>query len=266
MIRKLLSKRNPTRLKNIVFGWVKFVAIKHRGDDAFLKHDESIVAIYGNALPLHKFVVADEILALLINEFDKSKRIESCCSTSGADYVASKFKTEIYEKLNLNHSYLDCSTWHNSIENLISIHMSDILRATRSPFLVVNVRAWETKPDAGDFGPSAWHRDGMSRGHLKLMIYLNGLGNELASLEIEDFEPIYGPPGLAVVFQNSNLTHRARPTNGSSLRPVIEVTLMRTLLDPARKKPFIGHDNDRHLRHPYLAYSSRNFDLHKDER
>jgi hypothetical protein len=98
------------------------------------------------------------------------------------------------------------------------------------------------------------------------MIYLNGLGNELGSLEIEDFEPIYGPPGLAVVFQNSNLTHRARPTNGSSLRPVIEVTLMRTLLDPARKKPFIGHDNDRHLRHPYLAYSSRNFDLHKDER
>jgi hypothetical protein len=224
-----------------------------------------MAAIYGNAMPLHKFIIDDQILALLINQFDKSKRIESCCSTSGVDYVASKFKTEVYEQLNLNHSYLDCSTWQYSIEKLIETHAQDILCATRSPFVVVNARAWETKQNAGDFGPSDWHRDGFSRGHLKLMIYLKGLGNELGSLEIEGCDPIFGPPGLAVVFQNSDLTHRARPGNGTSLRPVIEVTLMRSLLEPVRKTPFIGHDNDRHLRNPYSAYSSRNFELHKNE-
>ena len=190
MLRKLISSRILTRIANVAFWVVKQVAISRRGDDVFVRHEESMVAIYGNAMPLHKFIIDDQILALLINQFDKSKRIESCCSTSGVDYVASKFKTEVYEQLNLNHSYLDCSTWQYSIEKLIETHAQDILCATRSPFVVVNVRAWETKPNAGDFGPSDWHRDGFSRGHLKLMIYLKGLGNELGSLEIEGCDPI----------------------------------------------------------------------------
>ena len=152
------------------------------------------------------------------------------------------------------------------IENFINTHLQDIEYGTRSPFMVVNVRAWESKPNAGDFGPSIWHGDGFSKGHLKLMGYLDGLGQNLGGLEVEGYDQIIGPPGLAVVFQNSDLTHRARPGNVSSLRPVIEVTLMRSLLDPPRKKPYIGHDNDKHLRDPYIIYASRNFDLHKNER
>ena len=104
----------------------------------------------------------------------------------------------------------------------------------------------------------------MPSGHLKLMIYLDGIGNELGSLEIEVCEPISGPPGLAVLFKNSDLNHRARPPAGDSLRPVIEVTLQRTLLASPGRKPLIGHDNDKHLKSPYIVYQSKNFDLNKN--
>ena len=203
-------------------------------------------------------------MALLVNQFERSNRIESRCSTFGTDWVASNYEKRIYEKLNINHSYLDCSTWCQSIEILTTTHLQEICKGTISPFFVVNVRAWESKADAQDFGPSAWHSDGMPRGHLKLMIYLDGLGNELGSLEIEGCKPIFGPPGLAVLFKNSDLNHRARPPAGVSLRPVIEVTLQRTLLASPGRKPLIGHNNDKHLKNPYIVYQSKNFDLNKN--
>jgi hypothetical protein len=120
-----------------------------------------------------------------------------------------------------------------------------------SPVSVVNSRAWLTTSSL-EFGAFRWHTDGFRPGHLKIMIYPDGLSEKSGGLEIEDSRIHSAEPGTAVAFQNSNLRHRAIPSREGGGRLAIEVTFQRTLCQQLQRFP--SHFNGRHLKNAKYFY------------
>lgn len=224
-------------------------------DDPFETHERFVRVVYGTVREKYTtFILSETQLSDLWDAFAQAPRTDAMPRTKGMKYVSSNHPPDVYNSLNRDYIYLDCKDMDRPIQALLNVHSVEIERACGSPFCAVNVRAWETNSEANEFGPSAWHQDGFAPGHLKLMIYLEGLGGDLGSLELEGLGTIEGPSGLVVLFQNSDITHRAVPAKTGGRRPLIEVTLQRVLRRPASFLPQIGDNNDRHLSDPFLAY------------
>ncbi len=121
----------------------------------------------------------------------------------------------------------------------------------KSPFSIVNTRAWYSKPASIEFGPSATHTDGFEPGHLKVMIYPEGLSNENGYLEIQGEKINNMPAGTCVAFRNSDVQHKAIPGNTKD-RLSVEITLQRTFIPFDQFTP--SHFNGRHYANPLHAY------------
>ena len=80
-----------------------------------------------------------------------------------------------------------------------------------SPICFVNSRAWETKKSSNLIGPSSPHTDGMDPGHLKIMIYPNGLNKDFGQFCISRKNIGDKPPGFAIAFLNSKAEHYSVP-------------------------------------------------------
>jgi len=224
-------------------------------DDPFETHERFVSSVFGTVKEKYTtFLLSETQLRDLRGAFAKAPRTDAKPGTKGINWVCSNLPPDAYQSLNRNFTYLNCEAMVRPIRALLEDHSAEIEKACGSPFVAVNVRAWECKSDADDFGPMVWHQDGFAPGHLKLMIYLDGLGGDLGSLELEGLGTIEGPSGLAVLFQNSNITHRAVPPKSRKRRPIVEVTIQRVLRRPVSFAPLIGDNNDRHLSDPFLAY------------
>ena len=124
----------------------------------------------------------------------------------------------------------------------------------KSPIIFVNSRAWITPPNSKMFGPNKLHTDKFSPGHLKIMIYPNGLSENKGKLQIGDDLIKEKPPGYAVAFKNSDILHAGIP-GISENRLSIEITIMRSLIPSEQINR--SHFNGRHLISPILAYHNR---------
>lgn len=200
------------------------MADKSAQEHIFDIHDRCVNLAWGAAL-YSTFILTKCNLIELQEAFVHPPKIMAMPDTKGQKWIRSAFGSEVYEAMNRDYVYLGCSDMGKSVQAVLTNHEDAILQVCGSPFRAVNVRAWETKHEARDFGPSAWDQDGLAPGHLKLMIYLEGLGGDIGSLELVDLGFIVGPKGLAVIFQNSVITHRAIPARSGGTRPVIEITL-----------------------------------------
>lgn len=144
-----------------------------------------------------------------------------------------------------NSSHILVNKLHSEIRSLFHAEVG-------SPFVFVNTRMWISHPLGDRFGPNALHLDGFEAGHLKVMVYLSPLDIEHGYLEVKDGEirQIIGkPPGVAVLFRNSDLEHSGVP--GTKFpRISIEVTLMRSHIDASQT--WAGHFYGRHLIDPTI--------------
>ncbi len=119
-----------------------------------------------------------------------------------------------------------------------------------APWAVLNVRSWTTGSGVHERGPNKWHRDGMPKDMLKLMIYLTSIGGEGGGLEMgvddQTIRRVEGPAGTWVLFQNSILKHRGlAPTAEGAVRVASELTLI-----PAREFDLAPRSLGFNARHP----------------
>lgn len=223
----------------------------------FEDHEKAVVKIWGLPDMLRSFELQENELQALRVLFEAARKVpisgEDC---SAGLHHSKRFAANVYEQLNKNHNYRDFAGLEEQVLEILRPHFLLIRAGVKSPFRIINIRAWETVPEASKFGPNDWHKDGFPQGHLKIMVYLDGLGGRQGKLEVEGFEDLAGPPGLCVLFRNSDVLHRATPPESSEdSRPVVELTLQRLLAEPNETAPMIGAPNDRHLLSPFLAYS-----------
>ncbi len=221
----------------------------------FETHNTSVEKLFGPPGLWKLFSLGENSLPLFRDYFYSAPPTQVGPTNSSGDYFAPAFTADAYKTMNQNQIFRDFTGTQARAAALLEPLKKAITDFTQSSHRIVNIRGWETNSTSTSFGASDWHYDGFPDGHLKIMIYLEGLNSSSGTIEIKDIGPLEGPPGTCLIFQNSGVLHRAvRPASGSS-RPVIELTLQRLLKESASIQPIIGSANDQHLRNPWLAYS-----------
>lgn len=90
-----------------------------------------------------------------------------------------------------------------------------------TPWRVLNIRTWETPPQAEKRGPNEWHTDHLHLAVLKIMFYPYGIDEDKGSIAIqrpEGSHSFVGEFGTWVFFRNSEIVHRGvAPKTGKRL-------------------------------------------------
>ncbi len=120
------------------------------------------------------------------------------------------------------------------------------------------VRAWKTAPGSEEFGPNAWHTDGLPLSVFKIMYYPLGADYEKGTIELQTphgVHAIEGNVGTWVLLKPSEVVHQAiAPQVGE--RIAIEITIIPSLsLD---LNPISAGQNARHPHLPWQQLSSAN--------
>ncbi|MDO8732909.1 MAG: hypothetical protein Q7L55_10135 [Actinomycetota bacterium] len=221
----------------------------------FLGHECLVVIRNGRRSEIGSFVISDAILAQITQAYELSTVIEAEPATAGPSWNSADLTAPVYAKLNAHHVFRDGVELLAQIAHFAEVYDQQIRGIIKSPYRIVNIRAWSTLPDREDFGPTAWHTDGFGLGHMKAMIYLQPLDTEHGGIAILGRDLINGSAGTCVIFDNSSLRHRGLASSTTD-RPVIEVTLQRLMKPPASKAPLVGTNNDRHMKRPTYAYKA----------
>lgn len=216
---------------------------------SFFIYDSMVTKKYGKSLDKHKFVMSSKCLNNLLNAFNEAKPVGIDHATN-PKYLTSKLSQESLLQLNKNNVYRNSQGLISAVNDFAKEYLEVLSNTIKSPFRIINIRAWETKTTATEFGPTKYHKDGFLDGHMKIMLYLSELSEDGGSIQFLNEEPIEAPAGLVLVFSNSNLTHRAIPGKIND-RKLIELTLQKCLV-PVPWKITTGELNDRHHLAPWL--------------
>jgi len=235
--------------------------------NAFETHEKLVSSIFG--VVKHDFATGivsgdlnDSLIRLIVKHYRENRNIYRSSqqalarinSASGHSWLSlSNTSEEILSKLYQSHPvHFELCPFDEPILSLHSELRSMFAHYVVSPFAFVNTRAWITLPSAEIIGPNSPHLDGFEPGHLKIMIYPNGLSSESGSLWIKNHGQINSAPqGAAIIFRNSDVVHAGVPGLKHN-RLAIEVTLMRTMASfPQLNR---SHIDGRHLKNPYLVY------------
>ena len=183
----------------------------------------------------------------MVQSFDSARSIKLDLRNNPY-YLNTRLSSEMMLTLNTNNNYKEGLDLIPVIEFFDSKYRNKIQQVVKSPYRVVNIRAWEMLPLSSSFGPSSFHTDGFKKSHLKVMIYLSELNSDTGSIQFKNEPPLEKTKGFVLVFRNSDLVHSAIP-GAKYDRKLIEITIQRTTRDLSLK-PIIGFCNDRHLKKP----------------
>jgi len=166
---------------------------------------------------------------------------------------------ELFELMNKEQTWFEIK--RNPVFDNFLTKIKPIIRSyLKSPFAIVNLNAWKTKPnmkvlrdEEGNVrGPNRLHQDGMPAGHYKCLVYLKPLDSLSGAVQIEDKVFENKKPGSALFF-NPNTFHQSIPGN-SEHRYVFEITFMRTVFEVDMLKNYPGTPDSIHLLKAYQAY------------
>ena len=220
---------------------IKIISLELRNDLVqFLESTKSIIDLS----PLKN----NEVDEFNIDKFDIASRVDSGSSLLHGIQDAALLN-RVFNKTILNAWTLDPeNTVVKKLHAELRFLFSDFIN---SPFAIVNTRAWSSASNSEEFGMYSMHTDGFEPGHLKIMIYPDGLNKKNGALQIGDKLINDLKPGSCVGFTNNEVEHRAIPgTNQERLS--IEVTVQRTFVDIDQYNK--SHWYGRHLAHPKYAY------------
>jgi hypothetical protein len=222
-------------------------AVTNVNHESFKLHENAIDSTFGKTRgdACIKVLPPDLLSRLRDALYPSSSRIQDLLSEESPEtpLLLSRHSEETVDRLSQTITPYEIS----SVELIAEIHEwinENFKEFALSPLSPVNTRAWSTHAKAQRFGPSAPHLDGFAPGHVKAMIYINGLSEESGALQIGNKIIINKPPGSVILFKNSDILHSAIPGKGAD-RLVVEVTLMRTFV--FMPQLFRSHFNGRHL-------------------
>ena len=146
----------------------------------------------------------------------------------------------IIARLNVDHAYREPIA-EPLLEEMLAHLKAPVAEAMGTPWRLLNLRAWTTKPGA-EIGPCKMHLDGDLLKIAKIMVYLTECGGGHGGLEMDidkRMHVVTGPPGQWCVFRNSVVHHRGIPPE-SGERVAIEITIAPA--DEFDLRPrFLGH-------------------------
>jgi hypothetical protein len=200
---------------------------------------------------INEAILSGELAASKVLDLEDRKHDHLCLLTD-------EHSDQTERQLNSNLTVLPLHRFSSKNPLLGQIHreIRELFAAdVGSPFVIVNSRMWVTHPNSIPHGPNAFHTDGFSAGHLKVMIYISALSVESGYFEFKNEEKtvqVRGlPAGTSILFKNSDIIHRGVP--GSRYpRLSIEVTLMRSTVD--HDQIWNGHYYGRHLIDPTIFH------------
>jgi hypothetical protein len=210
-------------------------------------HNWKVLRAHGSSDPVGGFYLDPLDYDFIVQNFDSAKSIKIDLRNSPY-YLNTNLSSEVLLTLNTNNNYKDGFALIPVIEFFDSKYGDRIKQIVKSPYRIVNVRAWEMLPLTSSFGPSNFHTDGFEKSHLKIMLYLSELNSETGTIQFKDESPLEKTKGYVLVFQNSDLVHSAVPGTKNK-RKLIEITIQKTTRDLGLK-PVTGYCNDRHLKKP----------------
>ena len=219
----------------------------------FSRHNELIKTAYGDNESFSTFNLNNNTVEILAGHLLSQETIvfSELASAKHEYLMVSNLRPDKYKALD---------------ENLIifNFEMSDLIQKfhqslreplanyVKSPFSILNTRAWVTKPGSVNVGPNAQHTDGFAPGHLKLMIYLTPLNDDFGKLSIDNKLLTSASAGACVIFKNSDVLHNGIP-GLKYPRICIEITLLRSFINCQQFHD--SHPNGKHyfnLSTPYL--------------
>jgi len=256
-IKRLARHAFPERFKASLY---KFLSIIKVVSNPFLDHENAIAKEYGSPDQFCVGRISDELNCSLIKYIQKaqclksfylepsdnpvpsySSLIQSFYSDETAQLLCAKVIKKAY---NLDPEHLAVKELHCQLRKIFREYI-------KSPFAIVNSRAWSTYPSSVEFGPTAPHKDGFEPGHLKIMVYPEGLCEDAGYLVLADQKLINFSPGTCIAFLNSDVLHNAVPGKSRD-RLCVEITIQRTFIDIDQFT--LSSFNGLHFSHPLHAY------------
>lgn len=171
------------------------------------------------------------VIRSIKDAIDSAERQEFCTHDFMPGYFTYDFGKDIVDGLNKTSTYFKCDarlSWF--LAELLESIRDEVASALGSPWRTLNVRIWDTQPNADSLGPYEWHKDGFVDEIFKAMIYLSPLTEESGGIEFDIGDRIIrcnsSGPGAWALFKNSSVRHRGIPGT-KQVRRAIEVTLCR---------------------------------------
>lgn len=225
----------------------------------FDEHHQLVHALYDSPITSQEFQLSHRWLNHLKEAFYTLKIVGKKKTTAGPEWICDSGDRDYYHRMNQWFTWRDPIPLIPILSDVISEYNEPISQYVKSPFVIVNVEAFETLPTGNAYGPSEWHSDGYMAGHLKLMIYLNEMDEKSGSFQLEGSRIVRAPAGTVLIFKNSDVQHRGIRPSATTPRPVIQCTLFRTLIEPQGPRIIVPSNNDRHFISPFLGYQLHQF-------
>lgn len=199
---------------------------------AYIAHNNLVKKVYGEADDFHDFYIPENLqkeLKILLDHALKTDHITQNKRPGGPLWVYQHDSDEVPKKLDENIRPFSL-TLSPVILKLHNVIRSNISAKVKSPFSIVNTRAWTTNPKSESFGPNSLHKDGFYPGLLKIMVYVTCLSREFGQFSILGNTITNKKPGYCVCFKNSEIEHSGIP--GTMFQRIcFEVTIQRTFID-----------------------------------
>jgi len=231
-----------------------------RRDTSFVIHEWVVSLFYGKDIePPFVFQTNPQDVEKIINILDSSKQLKFLNEPENGRRNTAQVNKELIDRLNAKQTWFEIK--RNVVYDNFLKEMEPIFRNfLKSPFTVVSLTVWKTRPDldlSHDFdghsrGPNRLHVDGYPPGHLKCIVYLCPLNDACGRVQVEG--EIIGSerPGCSVIFDQERL-HQCIPGNSKD-RFCFEITLMRTLVEVDILKYYPSAPSSIHLLQAYQAY------------
>lgn len=233
----------------------------YRRNGSFTINNWLVCLIYGK-ISSHKFFhVSEEDVEVIKNILGKSRELKQSTSKNNhsKNKLGNQMDKELCDLMNAEQTWFEIKK-DPLIDNFIIKIKTTLRDHLKSPFQVVHVNAWKTRPNMIQYkdaegnlrGPNRLHSDGYPPGHCKCIIYLQPLDSACGKIQFQEKIFESNKSGGALIFDN-NLMHQSIAGN-KNYRYCFELTLMRTVSEVNLLKHYAGTPDDKHLLQAYQAY------------
>jgi len=229
-----------------------------RRHGTFIINNWIVTIIYGKVDSYDVFQTNPEDVDEIRKMLDSSKEVKLSNNPS-KNKVGNQLDQKLYDFMNAEQTWFEIKKSYFFDNYFVKIKPF-IKSYLKSPFVIVHLNAWKTRPNAKKYfdsdgnqrGPNRMHYDGYPPGHYKCMIYLQPLDSLSGKFQFQEKIFENNKAGSSVLF-NNNLMHQSI-TGSSDYRYCLELTLMRTIIEVDISKCYEGTPDDKWLLQAYQAY------------
>tara|TARA_B100000315_G_C14459199_1_gene532950 strand:- start:42 stop:899 length:858 start_codon:yes stop_codon:yes gene_type:complete len=231
-----------------------------RRNTSFTIHEWIVSLFYGKDIRSpFAFQTSPEDVEKIINMLESSRQIKISRVPEKRKRCTPQMNETLYARMGVDQTWFEIKRnvlYDNFIKKIAPVFRNYL----KSPFAVVSLTAWKTKPNMGTSldsdgnrrGPNELHLDGYPPGHFKCIVYLKPLNDAHGRVQYEGEIVESEKPGCSLMF-TAEKWHKNMPGNSED-RYCFEMTVMRTVVEVDMLKYYPGAPDSIHLKQAYHAY------------